>query len=90
MSSFPGLIQDEVESSMKEFYSSLYSPPIPSFENTIKDPTLRKLARTKIAKRVCDRYESIYNDILQPEIGGYDDTSFLGHNPSAVETLFTI
>jgi len=90
MSSFPGLIQDEVESSMKEFYSSLYSPPIPSFENTIKDPTLRKLARTKIAKRVCDRYESIYNAILQPEIGGYDDTSFLGHNPSAVETLFTI
>jgi len=90
MASFPGLTQDEVESSMKEFYSSLYSPPIPSFENTIKDPTLRKLARSKIAIRVCDCYESIYDAMLKPDIGGYEDTSFLGHQPQQVNTLFTV
>jgi len=90
MASFPGLTPDEVESSMKEFYSSLYSPPIPSFENTIKDPTLRKLARSKIAVNVCKSYESLYDDILKPDIGGYDDTSFLGHKPQNITTLLSI
>jgi hypothetical protein len=90
MASFPGLTQEEAESAMKEFYSSLYSPPIPSFENTIKDPTLRKLARSKIAMRVCDCYESMYDVMLKPDMGGYDDTSFLGHQPQQVNTLFTV
>lgn len=89
MASFPGLAQDEAESAIKEFYSSLYSPPIPSFENTIKDPTLRKLARNKIAKSVCDNYAAIHNAMSQPDVGGYDDTIFLGHNPEQVNTLFT-
>lgn len=90
MASFPGLTPDEAESAMKEFYSSLYSPPIPSFENTIKDPTLRKLARNKIAKRVCESYASIHDAMLTPDMGGYDDTSFLGHAPQQVNTLFTV
>ncbi|VEU39711.1 unnamed protein product [Pseudo-nitzschia multistriata] len=90
MASFPGLTPDEAEIAMKEFFSSLYSPPIPSFENTIKDPTLRKLARNKIAKRVCERYASMYDAMLKPETGGYDDTSFLGHTPEQVNTLFTV
>lgn len=89
LASFPGLTPDEAESAMKEFYSSLYSPPIPSFENTIKDPTLRKLARNKIAASVCESYASIYDAMLKPDIGGYDDTSFLGHAPAQVNTLFT-
>mmetsp|Transcript_5374 Transcript_5374/g.12289 ORF Transcript_5374/g.12289 Transcript_5374/m.12289 type:complete len:648 (+) Transcript_5374:509-2452(+) len=89
MASFPGLTPDEAESAMKEFYSSLYSPPIPSFENTIKDPTLRKLARNEIAKSVCESYSSIYDAMLKADTGGYDDTSFLGHAPKQVNTLFT-
>ena len=89
MATFPGLTPDEAEGAMKEFYSSLYSPPIPSFENTIKDPTLRKLARNKIAASVCESYASIYDAMIKPDIGGYDDTSFLGHAPSQVNTLFT-
>jgi len=89
MSTFPGLTPEEAESAMKEFYSSLYSPPIPSFENTIKDPTLRKLARNKIAASVCESYASLYDAMLKPDIGGYDDTSFLGHAPTQVNTLFT-
>ena len=89
MASFPGLAPEEAESAIKEFYSSLYSPPIPSFENAIKDPTLRKLARNEIAKSVCDSYASIYNAMSKPDVGGYDDTSFLGHSPLQVNTLFT-
>eukprot|EP00535_Pseudo-nitzschia_heimii_P001798 CAMPEP_0197173636 /NCGR_PEP_ID=MMETSP1423-20130617/488_1 /TAXON_ID=476441 /ORGANISM="Pseudo-nitzschia heimii, Strain UNC1101" /LENGTH=811 /DNA_ID=CAMNT_0042622473 /DNA_START=80 /DNA_END=2515 /DNA_ORIENTATION=- len=89
MASFPGLAPDDVESAIKEFYSSLYSPPIPSFENAIKDPTLRKLARNEIAKSVCDSYASIYDAMSKPDVGGYDDTTFLGHSPKQVYTLFT-
>ena len=89
MASFPGLTTDEAESAIKEFYSSLYSPPIPSFENTIKDPTLRKLARNKIAASVCENYASIYDAMIKPEMGGYEDASFLGHDPQQVKTLFT-
>jgi hypothetical protein len=90
MASYPGLTPDEADSAMKEFYSSLYSPPIPSFENTIKDPTLRKLARTKIAKYVCDKYSALYEAMVRPDKGGYDDLSFLGHSPQQVNTLFTV
>jgi hypothetical protein len=90
MATYPGLTPDEVEGAMREFYSSLYSPPIPSFENTIKDPTLRKLARTKIARSVCDRYTSLYEEMIRPDPGGYDDLSFLGHTPQQVHTLFTV
>jgi len=89
MATFPGLTPEEAVSGMKEFYSSLYSPPIPSFENTIKDPTLRKLARNKIAKSVVDSYSSLYDAMMKPDMGGYDDTSFLGHAPQQVSTLFT-
>ena len=90
MASFPGLTPDEAESGMKEFFSSLYSPPIPSFENTIKDPTLRKLARNKIAKCICESYAGMYDAMLKPDTGGYDETSFLGHSPQQVDTLFTV
>jgi hypothetical protein len=89
MGSYPGLTTDEAESSMKEFYSSLYSPPIPSFENTIKDPTLRKLARTKIAASVCEKYALLY-EAMSRQDGGYDDLSFLGHTPQQVSTLFSV
>lgn len=85
MSTYPGLTQEEVEVAMKEFYSSLYSPPIPSFENSIKDPTLRKVARAKIAKTVCDKYRDLYEAMQQDD--GYG-VSVLGHTPSQVGTLF--
>ena len=85
MSSYPGLTPEEAAASMKEFYSSLYSPPIPSFENSIKDPTLRKVARAKIAKTVCDKYRDLYEAMQEDE--GYDMNVF-GHTPSQVGTLF--
>lgn len=88
MASYPGLTPDEAESSMKEFFSSLYSPPIPSFESAMKDPTLRKLARAKIADRVCRIYAALYDAMTKPD-GGYEDLSFLGHNPQQVVTLFS-
>jgi conserved oligomeric Golgi complex subunit 6 len=83
----PGLNVDDLDLAMKEFYASLYSPPLPSFDN-IKDPLLRKLARQKIARSVIDAYEELY-DAVMSEKGGYSDTSFLGHTPDQVKTLFS-
>jgi conserved oligomeric Golgi complex subunit 6 len=83
----PGLNVDDLDLAMKEFYASLYSPPLPAFDN-IKDPLLRKLARQKIATSVVDAYEELY-DAVMSEKGGYSNTSFLGHTPDQVKTLFS-
>lgn len=90
MATHPGLTPEEVQTAMKEFYSSLYSPPIPSFESAVKDPSLRKIARKNIAKNVCSSYAALYDAMSRPDKGGYDDLSFLGHTPEQVNTLFTI
>jgi len=87
MSAQPGLSADDMDLAMKEFYASLYSPPLPSFEE-VKNPVLRKLARQKIAAGVVDVYEEIYDAVVSDK-GGYDDTSFLGHTPDQVKTLFS-
>lgn len=81
----PGLSADDLDLAVKEFYASLYSPPLPAFEN-IKDPVLRKLARQKIASSVVDAYAELYEAVMN---GGYDDLSFLGHTPDQVKTLFS-
>jgi hypothetical protein len=89
MSSHPGLSQADIEAAMKQFYSSLYSPPISTFEDSIKDPELRKVARSKTAKRVVNEYKSLYEAITS-EKGGYADLSFLGHDPDQVNTLLSL
>jgi hypothetical protein len=87
MASQAGLTEDDVELGMKEFYSSLYAPPLPTFEN-IKDPVLRRLARSKICDNVVHVYSDLYH-AMNREKGGYDDLSFLGHTPEQVKTLFS-
>jgi hypothetical protein len=89
MSSHPGLSPADIEAAMKQFYSSLYSPPIPTFEESIKDPELRKVARSKTAKRVVNEYRKLY-DAITSEKGGYADLSFLGHDPDQVCTLLSM
>ena len=88
MSGYPGLSQDDVEACMKSFSASLFSPPIPSLETVVKDPQLRKSARSKIANHVCNVYEKLHCSIVS-ENGGYDDLSFLAHSPEQVMTLFS-
>eukprot|EP00980_Cylindrotheca_fusiformis_P018788 scaffold6265_cov193-Cylindrotheca_fusiformis.AAC.8 len=90
MAAHPGLSHEEAQAAMKEFYSSLYSPPLPSFEGTIKDPSLRKVARKKIADNVCSTYSALYESMSKSDKGGYEDLSFLGHTPEQVNTLFTV
>ncbi|KAL7521409.1 hypothetical protein ACHAWX_006083 [Stephanocyclus meneghinianus] len=89
MSSHPGLSPADIEAAMKQFYSSLYSPPIPTFEDSIKDPELRKVARSKITQRVVDKYREMF-DAITSEKGGYPDLSFLGHDPDQVKTLLSM
>lgn len=88
MASFPGLSAEELGGGMKEFYSALYSPPLPSLETTINDPVVRKLARSKIAQRVCMTYTDLYESITA-DGSGYSDTSILVHKPEEVTTLFS-
>ena len=89
MSSHPGLSQRDLEVSMTKFYSSLFSPPIPTFEDTIKDPEVRKVARSKTAQRVVDVYRNLYEAITS-ERGGYADLAFMGHNPEQVRVLLSL
>jgi hypothetical protein len=74
---------------MKKFYSSLFSPPIPTFEDTIKDPEVRKIARSKTAERVVDVYRELYVAI-SGDRGGYADLAFMGHDPDQVKTLLSL
>jgi len=87
MATYPGLSQQEVELPMKEFYGSLYSPPIPALETAVKDPVARKKTRSQITSRVSSVYEQLHTDITA---GGYDDLSFLIHSPQQVKTLFSV
>ena len=89
MATYPGLSVEEMEAAMKEFYASLYSPPLPSLETNIKDPTVRRIARSKIVEAVCDVYDKIYESTMASS-SGYADTSFLGHTPDQVKTLFSV
>ena len=89
MSSHPGLSQRDVEAAMKKFYSSLFSPPIPTFEEEIKDAEVRQIARSKTAQRVVDVYQELYEAITS-EKGGYADLSFLAHDPNNVRTLLAL
>lgn len=89
MSSYPGLSQREVEVSMKKFYSSLFSPPIPTFEDTIKDPEVRKVARSKTAQRVVDVYRELF-EAITGDGGGYADLAFMGHDSDQVKTLLSL
>jgi len=89
MASQPGLSREAVERAMKTFYGSLYDPPFPSYEG-IKDPVLRKYARTKLVKNVGDVYEEIYDTFTgDAHKGDYGDLTFLEHTPKSVTTLLS-
>lgn len=87
MVSFGGLSMEDVEASMKDFYASLFSPPLPSLESSVKDPVMRRKARSKIASNICLTYAGLYEDMHNS--GGYEDLSVLGHTPAQVKTLFS-
>jgi len=89
MSSHPGLARNEVEAAMKKFYSSLFSPPIPTFEDAIKNVQLRKIARSRTAQVVIDVYQEVFG-ALTSERGGYTDLSFLEHDPNQVKALLSL
>ena len=87
MITYPGLGPDHVEGCLKEFYVSLYSPPLPSLEE-VPDVALRRKTKKKIAEAVCELYTKLHESISSSGKGGYDDISFLSHSPSEVQTLF--
>jgi conserved oligomeric Golgi complex subunit 6 len=90
MSTQPGLTPNDIEMGIKEFYASLYSPPIPSFEMIINDPITRKMVRSNIAHAVISFYTELYNAIQTD--ASYNDTirQLLQHTPNEVQALFTV
>lgn len=89
MAQFPGLSAEDVSNAVKEFYESLYSPPIPSLEGVVTDPSARKRVRAAICLQVCDLYEQLHATMTSNQ-GGYGDLSFLAHSPKQVGSLFTV
>ena len=95
MSTYPGLTPHEIELGMKEFYTSLYSPPIPSLEVTIHDPRTRKLVRTNIASAIVSFYTELYTAIILPNDAVHytyeeDVRRLFQHTPQEVQTLFSV
>ena len=91
MMSHPGLSAESLGAAFQDFDKSLYSTSlIPSLEAVVKDASTRKLVRSKIADRLCEKYEEMYGDIVNDATGGYDEVSFLGHTPQQVRTLFSV
>ena len=88
IASHPGLGPADVRSALKDFYDSLYSPPMPPFDQ-IRDPVLRKYARGKTAENVVEVYAKIY-EALRSDRGGYDDLSCLSMSPNQVQTLLSV
>lgn len=91
MASYPGLSSEQIERAVRDFYASLYSPPLPSLETTVKDPLLRKRARSQIAVEVAAVYSKLYQAFHENANveGGYDDLSYWQHSPEQVNTLFS-
>jgi len=85
--SHPGLAEDSMQGAIKAFYDTMYDPPIPSYSN-IKDPFLRKYARNKVAGNITAVYTKIH-ELVRSEKGGYDNISFLTHDPSQVDSMLS-
>ena len=83
----PDLNPEILESAIKTFYSSLYKPPLPSF-NSIKDLEGRNAARSKTSSNIATIYRRFY-DGIKSEKGGYKDLSFLCHHPDKVQILLS-
>ena len=88
LSSHTGLDYDTLVQSFKVFYSSLYAPSLPSF-NQVRDQEKRRSARLQAATKVSEFYKRIYDEITA-ENAGYPDVSFLGHNPEQVNILLSL
>ena len=88
LSDCPGLDSDTIQRSFDVFYASLYSPPLSTFER-IKDHDKRRQARQQVVASVAKFYETIYEEVTD-ESAGYNDTSFLGHNPNQVKMLLSL
>ena len=90
MADHPGLSRDDLEAAAKSFYSSLFSPPVPTFEGVVSDPALRRTVRTRTARKVAGAYRELY-EAAAGGGGGYGpDLSFLGHHPDQVDTLLSM
>lgn len=89
MSSYSGLTASDIESGLKDFYASLYAPPIPSLENKVQDPVARKHIRSQIAAAVVVFYTEFYNTHMSSSDITPEVRQLFLHSPQEVQTLFS-
>jgi conserved oligomeric Golgi complex subunit 6 len=89
MSSYTGLTVSDIESGLKDFYASLYAPPIPSMENKVQDPVARKRIRSQIAKAVVTFYWDFYDAHISSSDATPEVRQLFLHTPQEVQTLFS-
>ncbi|GMH58100.1 hypothetical protein TrLO_g15939 [Triparma laevis f. longispina] len=86
MSSIIGLEQAFVSRSIAQFYSSLHSPPIPSFEE-IDSAEIRARLTTGIKEKIISSYSDLYFQIKDPQARYTDTDSWLNMNPNQIQGL---
>jgi hypothetical protein len=89
MSSYSGLTASDIELGLKDFYASLYAPPIPSLENKVQDPVARKRIRSQIAQAVVTFYTEFYNAHMVSPDSTPEVRHLFIHTPQEVHTLFS-
>jgi Conserved oligomeric complex COG6 len=87
--SYTGLALSDIELGLKDFYASLYAPPIPSLEKKVQDPVARKRIRSQIANAVVSFYTDLYNAHMTSSNTTPEVRQLFLHTPQEVQTLFS-
>lgn len=86
MSEGIGLEQETVEARINHFYSSLYTPTVPTFDE-IESATIRDKAKRGVIDRVVEAYGDLYQRIMDPSSKYEAPESFLKMSPAQVNAL---
>jgi len=83
---YTALSPQRLQSALTRFYTALHSPPIPTYEEQIKDIKLRKYARSMIADGVIEAYTRLYRYISSHST----DVQLQTYTPDQVKSLLAI
>ena len=84
-----GLEPKTVKEKIDVFYSSLFSPPIPGYED-ISDGKIRGAARRGTADAIIDCYQQIFGVVMDPKHGYAEHGVSCKHSPSQVKILLNV
>ena len=86
MSSMIGLEQQTISERFSHFYTSLYTPTVPTFDE-VESADVRERARRGVAGRIVRAYEELYDRISDPASMYDQPEKFLTMNPQEINAL---